>query len=416
MRGLLKKMLYTLPRPFRTVVVMMRELYWQVRLTSWEKKHYPNLQKIQKRNGVIKNILIYHINGLTHAGTEKNLQLIANGLSGKYNVFYMYGDKTAEESRKDILDSRISLIPFSYESNEVVVPHKLKGMTPHIKEVIVDHDIDLIITASPGYAHYPWNVVTEIPIVLSNVFGAPSLQKNIVATIFMSETVLKHAVAWTGNKDNYFTQFLPIGKMPPQNTRELGSILRSKLGINETDFVFGRIGRDDDAIFDPIGILAWQKIAANYPQAHLLVMSPPPILVKMVNREKIPRVHLLPPSGEEEDVWAFHGAIDAMAHFRKDGETSGVAIAESLTIGNPIITHRSTIWNAHLEYLKENCSRIADIDSVEEYANYMKEFILLKRSNPTSWKKINEEATMVGFNNFSPDAYLEKVHAILQKI
>lgn len=416
MRILLKKILYSLPLSVRILVVCIREFYWLVRMLVWEKAHYPNLPKIQEKNGPIKNILIYHINGLTHAGTEKNLQLIANGLSGKYNVFYMYGEKGAQEERKETLDSHIKLIPFSYELNEVSVPHRVYGMKPHIKEALTDNDIDLIITASPGYSHYPWNLITTIPIVLSNVFGAPSLQKNIAATIFMSETVRNHAEKWTGPSKKHHTKFLPIAKLPPENSHELGNNLRKSLNIPMTDFVFGRIGRDDNNIFDPIGIRAWQKISSRYPNAHLLVMSPPPALVDIVKDEKIPRVHFLPPSGKEEDVWKFHGAIDAMTHFRRDGETSGVAIAESLTIGNPVITHRSTIWNAHLEYLKENCARVADIDSVKEYANYMKEFILLKRNAPASWEKMKKEASMVGFNNFSPDTYVEKMHTVLEKI
>lgn len=384
MRSFLKKILQIFPERVRIGIVMFRESWWQMIMYNWEKNRYPailrHFDRAQNKSNKkqIQNILIYHVNGLSHSGTEKNLQLIANGLLDKYSVFFMYSDKTADKSRRDSLDTRINLIPFSYEINEIKVPHRLHDMRPHIKEVISEKNIDLIITASPGYAHYPWNIITEIPIILSNVFGAPSLQKNIATHIFMSETVLKHAEAWTGKRKNHTTQFLPIGKTPPNNVRDLGLKLRTKIGIPESDFVFGRIGRDSDAIFDPIGIRAWQSIAEKYPEVHFLIMSPPDILKNIVANEKIPRVHFIPPSGDEKDIWSFHGALDAMAHFRKDGETSGVAIAESLTVGNPIITHRSTIWNAHLEYLTQDCARVANIDSIEEYAAYMEELILLR--------------------------------------
>ncbi|MDQ5912082.1 MAG: hypothetical protein QG568_295, partial [Patescibacteria group bacterium] len=344
MRSFLKKILQIFPEWVRIGIVMFRESWWQMIMYNWEKNRYPailrHFDRAQNKSNKkqIQNILIYHVNGLSHSGTEKNLQLIANGLLDKYSVFFMYSDKTADKSRRDSLDTRINLIPFSYEINEIKVPHRLHDMRPHIKEVISEKNIDLIITASPGYAHYPWNIITEIPIILSNVFGAPSLQKNIATHIFMSETVLKHAEAWTGKRKNHTTQFLPIGKTPPNNVRDLGLKLRTKIGIPESDFVFGRIGRDSDAIFDPIGIRAWQSIAEKYPKAHFLIMSPPDILKNIVANEKIPRVHFIPPSGDEKDIWSFHGALDAMAHFRKDGETSGVAIAESLTVGNPIIT------------------------------------------------------------------------------
>ncbi|MDQ5981511.1 MAG: hypothetical protein QG570_260, partial [Patescibacteria group bacterium] len=267
MRSFLKKILQIFPEWVRIGIVMFRESWWQMIMYNWEKNRYPailrHFDRAQNKSNKkqIQNILIYHVNGLSHSGTEKNLQLIANGLLDKYSVFFMYSDKTADKSRRDSLDTRINLIPFSYEINEIKVPHRLHDMRPHIKEVISEKNIDLIITASPGYAHYPWNIITEIPIILSNVFGAPSLQKNIATHIFMSETVLKHAEAWTGKRKNHTTQFLPIGKTPPNNVRDLGLKLRTKIGIPESDFVFGRIGRDSDAIFDPIGIRAWQSIA-----------------------------------------------------------------------------------------------------------------------------------------------------------
>jgi len=416
MRSSIKKILYKLPLPFRYAVVFIRELYWKNVIEKWERKNYPNLPILRYKKDCIKNVLIYQINGLSHGGTEKNLQLIANALADQYEVYFMYGDKSAQEERKETLDSRIKFIPFSYKLNEVTVPHRLHGMKPHLKEVLASNDIDLIITASPGYAHYPWNIISGIPIVLSNVFGAPTLQKNVAATIFMSETVRKHAERWIGGDKKHHTRFLPIAKLPPKNSQELGSVLRKKLSIPETDFVFGRIGRDDNNIFDPIGVRAWQKVAPDHPNAHLLVMSPPPILVNIVNEEKIPRVHFLPPSGKEEDVWSFHAAIDAMAHFRRDGETSGVAIAESLTIGNPIITHKSNTWNAHLEYLTRDCSRIAEIDDFNEYANYMKEFIDLKLNQPEKWRQYVEAAKQSGEENFSPISYAKSVRSIVASL
>ncbi len=145
-------------------------------------------------------------------------------------------------------------------------------------------------------------------------------------------------------------------------------------------------------------------------------MTPPPILKKIVDEEKIPRVHFLPPSGKENDVWAFHGAIDVMSHFRRDGETSGVAIAESLTIGNPVITHKSHIWNAHLEYLTEECSRIAEIDDFNEYANYMEEFINLKVNESEKWQLCTEAAKQCGERNFSPISYSKSISSIVASL
>ena len=210
--------------------------------------------------------------------------------------------------------------------------------------------------------------------------------------------------------------YAPLAKLPPENAGQLGVELRAKFSIPETDFVFGRIGRNDDSIFDPIGIHAWQKIAPDYPNAHYLIMSPPPALVKIVEDENIPRVHFLPPSGNEADVWAFHSAIDAMAHFRRDGETSGVAIAESLMVGNPILTHRSHIWNAHLEYLNESCALVASFDNVDEYSANMRTFIEICGKYPEKWSEMQTSARKIGADNFSPMVYSDKIRNIVANI
>jgi len=38
------------------------------------------------------------------------------------------------------------------------------------------------------------------------------------------------------------------------------------------------------------------------------------------------------------------------------------------------------MWNAHLEYLDDSFSRVADMDNVEQYAGYMRDFIKFKKS------------------------------------
>lgn len=417
MRAIIKKILHILPLSLRRAVVLTREWGWGSLSAAWEKRHYPNLPQHHPSKRAHKNILIYHISGLAFAGTEKCLQLIASALAEEHRVFFMYGDKTIAAERKGAMHKNITFIPFSYHRSEAAVPHLIKKMQPHIKEVLHDHEIDLIVTASPGYAHYPWNIIADVPIILINIFGAPTLQQNVRKFISISDTVRLHAQKWTGKlPDRDLTMYAPLAQQPPSNVRELGADLRRKLGIAPTDFVFGRIGRNDDAIFDPIGIRAWQNIAVEFPDTHYVVMSPPPALVAIVQREKIPRVHFIPPSGSEEDVWAFHGAIDAMAHFRRDGETSGVAIAESLIVGNPIITHRSSIWNAHLEYLNETCALIAELDDVQGYALHMRTFVGLRDHHLETWKAMRAAARTIGTEKFSPSTYSDSIRKIATTI
>lgn len=96
--------------------------------------------------------------------------------------------------------------------------------------------------------------------------------------------------------------------------------------------------------------------------------------MKLVQERHIPHVHFLPFIYSEDEIWAFHSAIDVFAHFRYDGESCGLSIAESMLVGNPIISHRSRIWNAHLEYLTPDNSFVVDVDDVDAYSIAMQSF------------------------------------------
>ena len=144
-------------------------------------------------------------------------------------------------------------------------------------------------------------------------------------------------------------------------------------------------------------------------------MSAPPILEKIVSDEKIPNVHFLDPSADENDIWGFHYSIDALAHFRYDGETFGLNIAESMYAGNPILSHKSHIWNAHLEYLNDSFSRVSEVGDVNSYAKSMIEFINIKQHNIKNWVKMKEIAERTALQNFSEKKYAEKINTVIKK-
>ena len=150
--------------------------------------------------------------------------------------------------------------------------------------------------------------------------------------------------------------------------------LRHELGIPDDHIVFGRIGRNNDNIFDPIGIRAFQQVVKKYPNIHYLIISPPPVLEKIIQTEGIPNIHYAPPSGDEKKMWGFYEAMDVLAHFRKDGESFGLNIVEAMFCGKPIISHKSRFWNAHLEYLEPSFSFVAETDNIQQYAFFMEFF------------------------------------------
>lgn len=326
-----------------------------------------------------KNILFYDINGLSFAGTQKFIQILAKHLDKeKYNVYLMYSSKNHSERRSYLENSGVELLDFQYRTFEKKLPYYIDGMKPHIFDVIKDKKIDLVVIPGSGYPEFPLANLTNMPAISLNVFGSINTQKNIYKHVCMSD-LLANIISVCIPKSKIATMYIP-SEGPVSNSHKLGKNLREKFNLTENDVVFGRIGRPDNNIFDPIAIRAFKKIVNKYPRVYYMIVAPAPDLKRIVQTENIPHVILIDKISAESDIWAFHQSLDAMAHFRLDGETCGLNIAESMLCGKPIITHRSPIWNAHLEYLEPAFSQVADIGNVEQYANYMEEFIQKKQS------------------------------------
>lgn len=417
MRLLLKKIFIRLPVSLKRTLVLLREAYFRYICLIKEREEYVIQNNTSKIRHSKKRLLLYHISGLSFGGTEKNLQSIANNLCDEYEVFFLYSNKDVKNDRLDYVDKKVHCIKFNYTEKSSKYPFYIKGMMPHIKNIIHKNEIDLLITADSGYTQYPINTITNIPIIMINIFGSPTLQKNIVSNVFISKEVQRHSEKYTGARKGNLSLFIPILILSDHNNgKKKAEEIRNNFGISNDDFVFGRIGRNENSIFDPIGIRAFQKVVRDIPHAHYIIMSPPPILEKIVADENVPNVHFLPPSSNEVDIWGFHYAIDSLAHFRHDGETFGLNIAESMYAGNPIISHRSRIWNAHAEYLDISFSRIADIDDTTMYAEYMREFILLKKETPEKWLRMREKAHHFAEEHFSEKKYKESIKKLITNL
>lgn len=148
-------------------------------------------------------------------------------------------------------------------------------------------------------------------------------------------------------------------------------------------------------------------------------MSPAPAAKKLAADSQIQNVHFIDASAKEEDVWAFHYSLDALAHFRLDGESFGLNIAESMLAGNPIITHKSHIWNAHLEYLEPEFSFIVEKDDVDAYAQAMKKLVELKSGDKVAketFLKMKLKAQDVGEKLFIMENNIGKIERIIEDV
>ncbi|MFA5997328.1 MAG: glycosyltransferase family 4 protein [Candidatus Paceibacterota bacterium] len=419
----LKNIYFLLPRSLRVLVLRTYENYFAFK-TAQKTKAQLALKSNRQTNKRPK-VLFFDLCGGGHGGTSKEMQILAKYLDkSKYDVYFMYSSKQAvnrinvegtlptngsTQRAKKLEEYGVKLIDFQYESVNPEFPYIISGMNPNFFDVLKNKNIDILIVTTDGKSYFPFNLVRDIPIILLNVFGSYSVQKNISYNVGYTQE-LTDRINRVVDKKIIRQMYIPC-EYPTPNSIEDGKALRNNLGIKDTDVVFGRIGRNVDAIFDTIGINAFKKIVAKYPEAHFLIVSPPPALEKIVEEEKIPNVHLLPPTASEEEIWAFHQANDVYAHFRKDGETFGLNIAEAMMCGKPIITHRSFMWNGHLEYLEPAFSRVADIDDVEGYAKFMEEYIEINKNG--ALKEVGLFAKTKAEKIFSPTNIINEFELLI---
>lgn len=355
-------------------------LYWHIRewyviFILFVKRFFDRPRKRKKR------ILFFYVYALAYGGTSSLMQILAKYLNkDDYEVFIMYSEKVdstvgqsiAGSSRlKFILDGGVFPIPFDYNYIDKTLPYFIHNMSPNIYDIIKDFDIDLLVATGAGHAEFPFSTIKNIPIIFLNIFGQPNVQKNITHHLCISKEVAGK-LSPIVPKEKVKVIYVP--SEGPINMVEEGRQIRRRFGIKQDDLVFGRIGRGSDWIFDPIGILAFEKLVAKYPFAHYLIVCPPPALRKIQNERNIPNVHFLEELGTKEELWAFYYAIDVYAHFRHDGESFGLNIVEAMFAGRPVISHKSKIWNAHLEYLDPSFAFVADIDNVDQYLQFMEFF------------------------------------------
>lgn len=381
----LKSAIRSLPWPLQIPFVWIHEQWHWVRsVFAMRREYLPYIPRYRPATDNKPTILFYSLHGMSFGGTEKMLQILAKHISKeKYRVLFMYAPYDAHGTTMHgrfsyVQSSNVLPVEYSYLSRDDTFPFYIHHMYPHIKEIMADHHVDLLITAGAGYSEYPLNVIHKTPIININIFGAVSLQHNIKKHICISEEVASKIRPLVSPK-KVEVMYIP-SEGPTAEQKDKGLALRAQLNIPYNAMTFGRIGRADNGIFDPIGIKAFARIVELHPHVHYIIMSPPPVLVDVVARKQIPNVHFLSASASEDDIWAFHNAIDVLAHFRADGESCGLNIIESMLCGKPVISHRSPIWNAHTEYLDPSFSIVTDTNDVEAYTKAMQHMIDMKHS------------------------------------
>lgn len=240
--------------------------------------------------------------------------------------------------------------------------------------------------------------------VETNIFGGVDHTEVIDLTLYKNRLLFKSGRSLKRKKSHLYN---PV-KVPAHRRN-----LRGELGIPETTFVMGRLGRPDDHIFDPISLNALQIIEEKVEYDIIyLVQSPPPLMVKTAQDLGLKRVRFLgDPIVTDDEITSFFNTIDTLAHARRDGETFGMNIAEAMIHGKPVISHKSRIANGHKAFVK-NCGFFAGTDNYKQYAKYIAKLY----KNRELLSKLGKKGRKFAIDNFLLEKLGKKLEFIYKEL
>jgi glycosyltransferase involved in cell wall biosynthesis len=243
---------------------------------------------------------------------------------------------------------------------------------------------------SAGIPEFPF--VKEIKehtkhFISTSVFGDQDDTIEISKVIYVS----KHVQWMAGHQEseNHHVVRNPIEA--PYSTENL----REELEIPQDAFVFGRIGRDDDNIYDATNITAYSKVET--PDTFFVVVNASNRCRSDIKRLGIKNAKFIDRTTSEVRLSCFYNTIDVLAHARKDGECNPANVWEAAAHRKPVISHYGNRYAGHLETI-QNSGFVVLSGDIDEYARIMKTFIdgvvdyqTLSKNCFKQWQKVTTE-------------------------
>lgn len=356
----------------------------------------------------MKNIVVIHDNlfGERIGSTEKLLvdfiRILAG--SGRFRVWALYQAANGTVV-PDGLETMDAVVRRSYESfgpppppaghltQNLDVARMLEACRPDGLLTVVGDPFNPLVMQLPP----------SLPLLLVSPFGFYCSNGN-VRRLYVSGQANTMRLRHGGISiaEQYFN---PLG-IPPYDTD------KDRAWEEGRPVVFGRTGRADDAIFDPISLQAFAQVERVCGDAvRYLYVNPPPRARALAGELGLRQVEFLDWL-DEDALRRFYTRIDVFAHARYDGETLGISIAEALLAQNPVITHVSKVNNEHLALLKEPFGWVAPVDDAGAYAAAMMFFVENRARIGALGRMARDHVEPL----FSPDAIGRKLVADVEEI
>ena len=322
-----------------------------------------------------KKLIVHYLHHLGIGGTAKVVQLLCKYFNKVENKFHhvlaykAHGELEREPLFEEIIgkNNMISYasVPELYEILKEIKPHIFHRQTsgqpemPFVKPIVeqVKHTISTAI-----FGHVDESVPLSRVIYISNY--------------------MQHCAGLFGSN----IRLIGIPIEAPLTNEDL----REELDIPQDAFVFGRIGRDDNDIYDPVNLNGFSQIEDE--NTYFVALSPSEVLKNKAEQLGITNIRYVDKTLDDVRISRFYNTLDVLAHSRKDGECNPGNIWEGFSHGKPVVSHYGIPYNGHIQEIGD-CGFV--VNRKDNFHN------VLKNINPSSIPDILEYSRSIGVSNFT---------------
>lgn len=341
--------------------------------------------------------IVFYAHEWDVAGTSQCLMNVMEVLDrSQFEPYALYWDACTTNTQLDKIKGFIGadhVIPFQRSPQKSGEEQGYTPLTDNFSEVVGSIKPGIIHVARAGYYEWPLNKRMAPVQVETNVFGYRDESGYLDRSLCISRYV--------SDRRGPGSQFLYI-PVPADKTG--GENLRDLYHFKDTDIACGRIGRPGN--FDPIAMEAFRRVSVGRSDLKYLIVNPCEHAGGCAGAD--PNIIFVP--GNKDDIFVdkFFNTLDILCHYRYGGEMFGVAIAEAMMHGVPVISHYSTICNAHPEVIGMGGSVVR---SVDEYAAVLQTYV----EQPSLRVQVGAIAADRALNYFNQDIVVGVLERLYRK-
>ena len=322
-----------------------------------------------------KKLVVHYLHHLGVGGTAKVVQILCKNFMKMDKKFHhvlaykAHGELEREPFFEEILGKE-NLI--SYAS------------IPEFYEVIKEIKPFIMHRQTSGQPEMPFvpPIVEQVDHVIStSIFGHVDESIPLSKVIYISNG-MQHCAGVFGKN----IRLIGIPVEAPLSDENL----RSELDIPDSAFVFGRIGRDDNDIHDPVNLVSFAEVENE--NTYFVALSPSEVLKEKAEQLGITNIRYVDKTLDDVRISKFFNTLDVLAHSRKDGECNPGNIWEGFAHGKPVISHYGIPYNGHIQEIGD-CGFVTH--RMDNFHN------VWQNLNPSSIPDILEYARSIGVQNFT---------------